>query len=110
MATFLCVLGSPVRAPEDISHGFRGGGSAGSFMLQCVLPGRDTELGAEPEFDVQKLVSSLCLCMCVKYNWIINQGCESLVPSCCLSTFIIFFFFLSLVRLLLRCRKQDAHV
>lgn len=29
-----CVLGSPVRAPKHINHRFRGGGSAGSFMLQ----------------------------------------------------------------------------
>ncbi len=29
-----CALGSPVRAPKDISHGFRGGWSAGGFMLQ----------------------------------------------------------------------------
>lgn len=29
-----CVLASPVRAPKDINHGFRGGWSAGSFMLQ----------------------------------------------------------------------------
>lgn len=40
------------------------------------------------EFDVQTLLNSLRLCMCVKSNWIINQGCDRLVPSCCWSTFV----------------------
>lgn len=65
-----CVLGSPVRAPKDINHGFRGGWSAGKLhvavwqkkVLCSVWLRYSALLGSisKLKFYVQKLVNSLC--------------------------------------------------